>query len=49
MQSDVGAHLVCALHLVSEGNSGAREVRPYGEHSVARLTREDRMQRQRSG
>ena len=31
MQSDVGAHLVCALNLVSEGNSGAHEVRPYGE------------------
>ena len=30
MQPDVGAHLVCALNLVPETNSGAHEVRPYG-------------------
>ena len=43
MQSDVGAHLVCALHLVAESNAGAHEVRPYGKpyaresHSTASL------------
>ena len=31
MQSDVGAHLVCALNPVQESDSGAHEVRPYGE------------------
>ena len=31
MQPYVGAHLVCALNLVSEITSGAHEVRPYGK------------------
>jgi len=31
MQSDGGAHLVCARNLVSESTPGAHEVRPYGK------------------
>jgi len=31
MPSDAGADPVCALNLVPEGTSGAREVRPYGK------------------
>ena len=30
LQSDGGAHLVCALNLGSESTAGAHEVRPYG-------------------
>ena len=41
MQSDVGAHLVCARNLVPESISGAHEVRPYGrQFSFATYERE---------
>ena len=41
MQSDAGAHLVCALNLVPESRSVAHEVRAYGrQFSLATYARE---------